>query len=562
MDNEQKSAAQELEDLTASLKLLREHTAAPTVASNLRNVRNDPSSSITLHLTTITPVYGGGTQAGAVDLLVPFRPRAIKNGIRHWWWLLNRHDDNYLVTPSGDSEADKAKQAEKSKMLYEDMVAIWGGAAEESQGEPVGKTANVSVEVSKAGNVKTAPFAAYKITEDKKTKSLALTDEMIVPWGYALFGARGARASVGTSHSTILRPLKTLIDKDWEDSKANPIPPAATFAQYFDKKWMKDLCEQDDLFKAERLDGIDVKKKPHWLVLPGATVNLTLRWHFLDDSQKVQVHLALAFWLVFGGVGARTARGLGKLQWDKDKFNAWRLVKTEIDARGESRMRLVAPPFGWKGNAEHAEKSLIWLVDQYKAFRQERNDGRKRSHWQKAEIIRRKTGMRWRIHAAQPHHGTDLLPELLFGAPIIVHFKQPSREESSAGASSEPFDTELTFTENDAAKPFNRYASPLHFGCVNTASGDANVWHPKVLYLDGSEDFAHRKLAVRIKRPGPDGVKVADISAGRWWPDFDSLTFSNEVAAATSGYASLTDSAGKCDVVEIFLDRIRKATHP
>ena len=104
---------------------------------NLQSLRDtakghlkDNWHSVQLDLQTITPVYGGGTVAGEPDLLLPFRPRAIKNGLRHWWWLLNRHKDEYRTN---------------SEKLYKDMCDIWGGA---SDSDAEASRAKVRVRVS------------------------------------------------------------------------------------------------------------------------------------------------------------------------------------------------------------------------------------------------------------------------------------------------------------------------------------------------------------------------------------------------------------------------------
>lgn len=91
----------------------------PTDLTSLRQKaavhHKDTWHSVRLELETITPVYGGGTTAGEPDLLLPFRPRAVKNSLRHWWWTLNRHKPEYK---------------DDSVKLYKDMTAIWGGASD------------------------------------------------------------------------------------------------------------------------------------------------------------------------------------------------------------------------------------------------------------------------------------------------------------------------------------------------------------------------------------------------------------------------------------------------
>ena len=121
----------------------------------------------------------------------------------------------------------------------------------------------------------------------------------------------------------------------------------------------------------------------------------------------------------------------------------------------------------------------------------------------------------------------------------------------------------LTFSKPGATEALNRYASPMFFGCISVPMQNGNSrWSPKVLYLDASQDFIGERLSARIKKTGSTGGTVANIPAGTWWPSHDSPTFSTDVAAATNGYATLSNRAGKLDIVEIFLARIRSARRP
>lgn len=61
------------------------------------------------HCTLVTPMYGGGTGAGEVDMAMPIRATAIRGQLRYWWRLLNR-----------------ARYSD-TKYLFEAERAIWGG---------------------------------------------------------------------------------------------------------------------------------------------------------------------------------------------------------------------------------------------------------------------------------------------------------------------------------------------------------------------------------------------------------------------------------------------------
>ncbi|MCU7863534.1 MAG: type III-B CRISPR module RAMP protein Cmr1 [Candidatus Thiodiazotropha sp. (ex Lucinoma borealis)] len=69
--------------------------------------------SITYQVKTITPIYGGGVEAGVVDPDMPIRAAGIRGQLRYWWRFLqsNRKDDKRL----------------EGKELYDAERAIWGG---------------------------------------------------------------------------------------------------------------------------------------------------------------------------------------------------------------------------------------------------------------------------------------------------------------------------------------------------------------------------------------------------------------------------------------------------
>ena len=488
---------------------------------------------IRLKLETITPVYGGGTSAGQCDPLVPFRPRAIKNGIRHWWWLLNRFLPQYRVEPNDDPSTRLAKK----QLLYDDMVAIWGGAARDEQGF----TAKVSVEIDEVPAVKSAPYSAYKI--QRKNGNLQLQDDSSAPWLYALFGARGERtpgAQLGTHFQT-----------EW-------VPTADTFAGRFDTPEARKLAEQEQMFKFAPEDGLNARKTPRDLILPGARFGLSIRWSAsLSAEQFEQVKTALAFWLAFGGVGARTSRGLGRVSWDAAVFDAWFRVQGVSSAPGAG-MNLVAANLAGRdistSDTSSPEASTRWVLDAYRNFRQSRNAGGARpgrSHWHKAEAVRRATPTysypRHRTRLAAPFT-RDEIPEMLFGAPIIVSYQGNDDPDGAV---------EIVFAEPSGGAPLNRYASPLFFGSRPVVGPNGNkCWQPQALYLHALLDFTGSKLDVRIKAPGPHGATRANITAGTWWTDFDSPTRAVDQVARTAAFGAMPKPTGATSMISVFLRQV------
>jgi CRISPR-associated protein Cmr1 len=503
------------------------------------------AESLTLDLTTITPVFGGGTRPGEVDPVVPFRPRAIKNGIRHWWWLLNRHRPEYRVLASDDAQARRQKKL----LLYDAMVGIWGGAARE--GEDL--AAKVSVEMSDITGVRLAPYAAYRLRQGQR--GMQLQDDSSDPWLYALFGARGERdpqAQVPPG----LQP--------WEAS-------GYTFAERFHgSARAESLAKQHGLFKLAPELGPDARKLPCALVVPGARFRLTLRWlkgqGGLTNSQQAQILDALAFWLAFGGIGARTSRGLGRLECSQGSFDPW----TRIDAAtaGNSLpMTLVRAKLGTGDDANDQlrpadtrspEHSILWLLNAYKRFRQSREPGGERpgrSHWHKAEVVRRADpsysyrGHRHPLGKQFPQFMHDWLPEILFGAPIVVGFQDKKDDPAET--------VELVLAEPDGPA-LNRYNSPLFFGSRRVQLNGEPRWQPQVLYTHALADFVGRKLSMRVKRPGPAGARLKDIPSGTWWIDFDDqANRSAEQRMRTAKFGKLPKpTGGAASLIELFLKQV------
>jgi CRISPR-associated protein Cmr1 len=552
--------SQDVAAQTRELERLRagEHPLADLAAmrATAHAARARQAQTLVLELTTITPVYGGGTRPGEVDLLVPFRPRAIKNGIRHWWWLLNRHAPEYRITPADDADARMAKK----QALYDAMVHIWGGAARE--GEKL--AAKVSVEVSGVKPSQLVPYSAYKITTKR---GLELTEDSSAPWLYALFGARGVSTP---------RPDRNAVERigPWE-------PSGQTLGQRYGppqpkgQRWTAaDLANAEALFDTDEATGR--RKMPHWLMLPGASFKLTLQMSpslgpadlkgILTSEQIAQVETALAFWLVFGGLGARTSRGLGRLRVAQGSFDAWQKINA---AAQQSKGFAIASAGGALTSNEFLrgedfrtpERSMLWLLGAYKGFRQSRPDDeaadRGEWHWQKADIVRRvlsgapsHTGASSRDEAA----GKWSLPELLFGAPIVVSFQGKDKPLGQV---------ELTFAEPSGAdgKPGqakNRYASPIFFGLREVALPGSVVWQPCVLQLNALRDFSGQRLQVRIKRNGPNGQILKDIPAGQWWADFDAADMAAQQSRLLSAFGSMPKPKGAATMIGVFLDQVRR----
>ncbi len=187
------------------------------------------------------------------------------------------------------------------------------------------------------------------------------------------------------------------------------------------------------------------------LLPPGYAFELTLRFdQKIQPHQRAQAIEALRWWGSFGGVGARTRRGLGAVNVMSDDTDLQPVSREEVEARGG---RMAFGPVD-AGGAVAAWKAA---VDVLKDFRQGpdlgRNTGSRRnrpgrSRWPEPNTIRRLARRSAKGHEPEPQHPADgLYPRAAFGLPIVFHFK-----DSKQG---DPWDHVLQPRDRD------RMASPL-----------------------------------------------------------------------------------------------------
>ena len=209
------------------------------------------------------------------------------------------------------------------------------------------------------------------------------------------------------------------------------------------------------------------------LLNAGYEFTLTLRFvNGTAGDERDQVIEALRWWASFGGVGARTRRGLGAVEVTSDDIALSPVSRQEVESRGG---RMVLRQAG--RNAIAAWRNAVEALS---AFRQGPNVGRNpgrgnrpgRSRWPEPDAIRRHRRRSARGH--QPEHAVvGQYPRAAFGLPIVFHFKDPG----------DPPDAILEPRKGD------RMASPL-------------VLRP---YFDGKQ---HRPLALLL--PGwAESVSVA-----------------------------------------------------
>lgn len=170
-----------------------------------------------------------------------------------------------------------------------------------------------------------------------------------------------------------------------------------------------------------------IEKPPHRLAQAGLSFTLKLGLHpDLTAAQRDEVQTALRWWASFGGVGARTRRGLGAVQIPGlTPVNA-----EEVRAQG-GRLLL-------RDDAKTPEQAWKRGVGRLRDFRQSEGEGRNprktgsntpgRSRWPEPDMIRRQTGRH--AHEHRPAHPVqDVYPRAAFGLPIVFHFKDENQGE-------------------------------------------------------------------------------------------------------------------------------------
>ena len=228
------------------------------------------------------------------------------------------------------------------------------------------------------------------------------------------------------------------------------------------------------------------------LLKEGYVFNLVLRFKpTVTPPQKAQVIEALHWWASFGGVGARTRRGLGAVKATGSNLNP--VSKQEVASKN-GVMVLRNPG----NNAVNAWRSAI---NKLKKFRQGVGVGRRNgpglSYWPEPDTIRRFSGQPATGH--KPTHPVDGYPRAAFGLPIVFHFKDRG----------DPNDHVLESEHSD------RMASPL----ILRPYFDGTQYHSLALLLPGWED--------RVSVP----VRFKSNSRGEAWPNDPTLrgTQANDV---------------------------------
>lgn len=300
---------------------------------------------------------------------------------------------------------------------------------------------------------------------------------------------------------------------------------------------------------------------------PGMEFGLSLRF---PQERSKEVTNAVRAWILFGGYGGRTRRGVGSLTvktgtggvaaWLPSGFQREALaLHFGVDVLAPERAFLVGDPpqlgdLPQLGGATlsvgipHKDALKIWrdALGWLREFRQgaaksrvttpqsstarDYNPGRGqaaagRSFWPEADKVRCLSGTGPWAHAPR-YNATPLWPRAGFGLPIVGKFQQNAAKGSPSYQYPEPRDFKLIW-QDDWGNPHDRLASPLIVKAVPLADG---TFVPIWLWLNRSDP-----------KGGKVGVVLGSASRGVGFAPFDLLTADGDAAL----YAPLDTPAVK-----------------
>ncbi len=192
----------------------------------------------------------------------------------------------------------------------------------------------------------------------------------------------------------------------------------------------------------------------------------------LSAEQIEEVNTALRWWASFGGIGARTRRGLGSVL-----VNALPPVSAEeIQERGGELRCLPA--------CKNAGDAWCKAIERFRNFRQGEGVGRNprrvdarspagRSRWPEADTLRalsKRAAAEHRTRIVQ----ANVFARAAFGLPIVFHFKDRG----------EPQDHILEPSDLPRGQNRDRMASPL----ILRPYWDGKAWSPAAVLLPGWQE--------------------------------------------------------------------------
>ena len=305
----------------------------------------------TYKIKVITPIYGGGVNAGEPDTEMPIRASAIRGQLRYWWRFLAMNRD---IKPLEGED------------LFKEERRIWGGMGDEKE-----------LKESSENDFSSKVFIRItNITDFNNTNA-------IEPCG---------------AYERKTNPNTGNISYRFKFNRSIPIPPYSLF------------CAQGKSPKAGG-DGTP-EEDPHNIIRPGITFDMNISILNNDDFAKIEE--AVKWWICFGGIGARTRRGLGSVHSDDIEV---------LDSEDVIKYGCLLE----KVNATSAINAWNTAIKKLQKFRQspEGRNGMGRSKWPEPDSIRdittNRLKQRWQ-HEIE-HESIRSFPRAAFGLPIIFEIR-------------------------------------------------------------------------------------------------------------------------------------------
>ena len=323
----------------------------------------------TYKLRLVTPMFGGGAEAGQIDSRRPIRASSVRGHLRSWWRMLRYTH----YSPNGTLEVARMRTRE---------FEIWGSTDNPSP-----------VQIHIKSDPKQQAIKRLKGSDVDHPFGF----DRFSPEGYALFSAIEKKDP----------PVTALLQEGYEFELTLRWPLHVKLTQ---------------LRQAEN----DRRRKNKVPQLAETIENITA-----DIEQSV------AAWIAWGGLGARTRRGLGAIE----------IVEKSHELPDAT---LPAGSRVFIGRNPVVEPLKLWrdALDVYQRFRQSFRRPRSgkapgRSHWPEPDSIRKITGCALKDDNIPKDHTKPIVsqnvpnfPRAVLGLPIVFQFKDgPFRGPPASPAS-------------------------------------------------------------------------------------------------------------------------------
>lgn len=418
---------------------MRKSSGAPDVRGLADCIEAETQSKKTIEYrcTLVTPMYGGGVQARVVDPDMSIRATAIRGQLRYWWRFLHRQRHN----------AAHPEKPISPEGLFAAERALWGGLGNASNSDDPLAKSKIVVRVMPCDGISPVWIKTQSQGQGRNGKIRFDWESGISDAArYALFPAQGQT------------------DKPGRSVKKEP----ATLLQ----------CRYAFQLYVAQSQGEHAKD--------------------LTEEQWQSVRDALRWWANFGGVGARTRRGLGALQVKQDGKPVAPVSPAELRQAG-CTLHLGEATGSDISKAMDAWEVAVGMLKQYR----QGSPRRVIRPWPETEAIRQLSGKRLRGNDKV----IEIFPRAMLGLPIITHYK-----DGGPGDNADPEDSTLVPLPADAGfdGTAERMASPLIIRPILVRG----KWYPAALLLPAD---AARTMGVRLSYKTSAGDQQKSFATGEWW---------------------------------------------